>query len=118
MYKPVLKALSSERSLSEEKDEEMKFRNLREITNLEFVNKHRDFSKISDKDLDAAFLILRERCPKSWNTVLELRAKELNRKFMTLRNGNTAKFVDPDRKLVDFKIEESEAIRLMIDPKT
>jgi len=38
--------------------------------------------------------------------------------FMTLKNGDTAKFVDPDRKLVDFKIEESEAIRLMIDPKT
>ena len=65
MYKPVLKALSSESSFSEQKGEEMKSHKFREITNLEFVNKHRDFSKISDKDLDAAFLILRKRCPES-----------------------------------------------------
>ena len=49
---------------------------------------------------------------------MELRAKELNRKCTTLKNVDAAKFVDPDWKRVDFKIEESEATRLMIDPKT
>ena len=37
---------------------------------------------------------------------------------MTLKNVDAAKLVDPDWKRVDFKIEESEATRLMIDPKT
>ena len=49
---------------------------------------------------------------------MELRAKELNRKCLTLKNVDAAKFVDPDWKLVNFKIEESEATRLMIDPKS
>ena len=65
MLKGFLKVSTSKRIFSEQKFEDTKSSEFREITNLEFVNKHRDFSKISDKDLDAAFIILRERCPKS-----------------------------------------------------
>ena len=65
MHKPVLKALSSKRSFSEQKCEDIKSSELRKITNIDYVNKHRDFSKVTDKDLDMAFIILRKRCPES-----------------------------------------------------
>ena len=65
MHEGVLKVLVSKRSFSEQKFDDLKSSEFREMTNLDYVNKHRDFTKIADKDLDAAFLILRKRCPES-----------------------------------------------------
>ena len=118
MYKPLLKATASQRALLEHKGEELKSNEHCECTHLEYVNKHRDFSKIKEKDLGAVFLILKARCPKSWTNKLEIRAKELNRKFMTIKNGSSAMFIDPDRKWVESKTDEPEVHRLMTTPES
>jgi hypothetical protein len=60
-----LKVRSSVRIASEKKNEDFKFNDNCEVTNLEFVNKHRDFSTITENDLDEVFHTLRARCPKS-----------------------------------------------------
>jgi len=142
MYKEVLKAIDHQRAAPRwdgdvKEDEQRQASNLefvkehhnfsemerdvkndmeRHVTHLDFVNKHRDFSKITESDLEAVFLQLKKRCPKTWTHTLETRAKELNEKFMTLKNGNPAIFIDPDMDTVEVKTSEPEVQRLMTIP--
>ena len=52
---------------------------------MDYVNKNHDFSKFSEDDLDDAIILLRRRCPKSWNKLLEDRAKAFHKKILTMR---------------------------------
>ena len=127
MTSTVLKAIAIQRSVHAEEGEEIKVEEvgledvkseeLQEITAMEFINKHHDFSKITDEDMHAACSQLQARCPKTWTLKLETRAKELNQKFMTLRMGNPALFIDPDNKKSDEKNDQSEVERLMKIPE-
>jgi len=98
--------------------EDLKSNEHREITHHEFVNKNRDFSRITESDLDSVFRALKLRCPKSWTRELEIRARELNGKFMTLREGDASIFVDPDRKMAELKKDDGDLQRLMMVPET
>jgi ankyrin repeat protein len=129
MYKEVLRGISSQRVLPESENavvsqltspefehDDLKSDEKCEITNMNFVNEHRDFSKITENDLAEVFRILKARCPETWTNELEIRAKELNQKFMTLRNGSTTMFIDPELKL-EAKTEQTEVQRLMTAPE-
>jgi len=85
--------------------EDEKFDLSPELTNMEFVNKNRNFDKIHPSDLEELFLVLRERCHDSWKPEFEKRAKELHRNFMILRNGRSAKHIDPD---INWSTEEKD----------
>ena len=89
----------------------------KQMTIMDFVKKNRDFSKIADKDLLAVFRQLKARCPKTWTSELEIRARELNTKFMTLKMGNPVVFIDPDINRSEVKNDESEVERLMTTPE-
>ena len=117
IHKSVLNAIAVERTLAEQKIEDIKSEGRYELTHMDSVKKHRDFSKITKKDLNAVFLQLKARCPNTWTTELEIRAKELNDKFMTLRMGNTAVFIDPDLTPIEAKTDEPEIQRLMTAPE-
>ena len=112
MHKSILKAIALQK-LPEKEYEDINSDEKVEVTNMEFVNKHRDFSKISEKDLDALFLKLRIRCPETWTSEFEIRAKELHHKFMAIKTGNSAIFIDPDREFVEAKNDKSDVQRLM-----
>ena len=68
--------------------------------------------------MDAVCRQLKTRCPDTWTCELETRARELNKKFMTLKMGNPAKFMDPDMKTGEAKHDESEVERLMTTPES
>jgi len=118
MHTELLRAITHQHALPVLEGDDLKADEQRRFTNLDFVNEHRDFSKITENDLEAVFLTLRTRCPKTWTRELEIRAKELNQKFMTVRNGDTSLFIDPDVKIVEAKTNESEVRRLMTDPES
>ena len=117
MQRPLQKSIAT-REVQQKGSEDLKSNEHREVTHLEFVNKHRDFSKITENDLEAVFRALKFRCPKSWTSELEIRARELNGKFMTLRKGDASILVDPDRKTAELKKDEDELQRLMMVPET
>ena len=73
MHKSLLKGIDVQRSLPKQEAEDIKSDTEYELTNMDFVNKHRDFSKITDKDLDTVFLKLKNRCPKTWTNELQVR---------------------------------------------
>jgi len=116
MYKPVLKAAVMERNAAKLHLEEFPSEVKREYTNMDFVNEHRDFSKITESDLEALFAVLKKRCPESWTCEFAKRGRELHKKFMTLKRGSTRKFIDPDRKDLEHKDEESKVEHLMTVP--
>jgi hypothetical protein len=118
MYKPLLGALTSQRVVSEQKDDDLKSNELSAITNLDFVNSHRDFSKTTEKDLEEVFVVLRTRCTWSWTRAFEIRVKELHKKIMTLKDGSTAIFINPDKKRPEIKTTENEIQRLMTAPES
>jgi len=117
MYKPFLKSIASELSLAESKVEDVKSSDQRVFTNLEWANIHRDYTKITNGDLHKVFSNLKTRCPQTWTIQLEKRSIELHQKFMTLRNGNTAMFIDPTA-TSEVKTDESEVLRLMTVPES
>jgi len=89
-----------------------------ELTNMEFVNKNRNFDKILPSDLEELFLVLRERCHDSWKPGFEERARELHKNFMILRNGRSAKHIDPDvHWSKEGKDYESEVENLLAQPE-
>ena len=118
MHKPLLGALTSQRAVSEQSVDDLKSNEHRKITNLDFVNRHRDFSKTTENDLEAVFLVLQKRCTKSWKSAFEMRAKELHKKFTILKNGSTAMFIDPDQKHDEVKTDEYEVQKLMCVPES
>jgi len=65
-------------------------------TNMEYVNKFRDFTKTSDSDLINAFEKLRLRCSQTWNSKLESRTQDFHFKILLLKQGNTAKYIDAE----------------------
>jgi len=136
MHKPVLKAIASQRTLRKLEGEDVKHdkqgesvqtvltklegylksNEHSEITNMQWVYRNRDFQKIKDTDLEAVFRNLNARCPETWTNAFETRAKELHQKFMLLKNGSTSMFIDPERKPVESKSDETAVQRLMISP--
>jgi len=68
-------------------------------TIMDWVNKNRDLSNVSDNDLNDVFTTLSRRCKKTWNPKLEECAKELNLKVKALQKDNLAFFIDPERKV-------------------
>ena len=117
MQRPLHKSIAL-REVPQQGSEDLKSDEHCEVTHLEFVNKHRDFTKITENDLDAVFRTLKLRCPKSWTNEMEVRARELNGMFMTLRKGDASILVDPDRKTAELKNDEDELQRLMMVPET
>ena len=120
MHKPLLGALTSQRAVSEQSVDDLKSNEHSEITNLDFVNRYRNrsFSKTTENDLEAVFLVLQTRCTKSWTSAFEMRAKELHKKFTILKNGSTAMFIDPDQKHDEVKTDEYEVQKLMCVPES
>ena len=49
---------------------------------------------------------------------MKVRAKELHHKFMTLKTGNAAMFIDPDHEPVEAKNDESEVQKLLTVPES
>jgi len=93
-----------------------------ELTNMEFVNKHRNFNfniHSSELALEAVFLKLRERCgDSSWKPEFEDRARELHGKIMILEGGRPAKHIDPHGNYsTEGKDHDSEVERLMAHPE-
>jgi len=86
-------------------------------TNMDFVNEHRDFSKITKKDLKSLFAVLNKRCPETWTAELEQRAEEFHRKFMILKREETNRYIDPEQTDEDGKDTEPELKRLIIFPE-
>merc|ERR1719233_156338 len=64
---------------------------------MDFVNKFRDFQKISQDDLENAFSKLRWRCPNTWKCKLQVCARNFHKKIMTLRDGDFSEFIDPSK---------------------
>jgi len=93
MYKKVLSSL---KNLGNEQKEDSKSESFGEGTNMDFIRKHRDFSRTSQKDLESAFSALRSRCPETWNQKLEKLANELHKNVTTLKSENLTKYVDPE----------------------
>jgi len=100
---------------------------------LEFVNGNHDFTKTTQQDLEAAFDLLGKRRPTTWNSKLEARAREFNKKIMIVKQFHSEIMLlkkesnENDIHLdywgkVDypFDIDEKEntAITLMMDPET
>ena len=87
--------------------------------------KERSFRKIAEDDLEKVFALLRDRCPKTWKSVYEVRARALNKDFMTLRNSKTMEFIDPVPKYSKTAHDSNEmkdnpgntARQLMTEPK-
>jgi len=90
----------------------------RDVTNFEYVNINRDFSKTSDIDLEEAFLKLRTRCPETWTSDLEIRTRNLHEKFMALKIWGTERFIVPKSTSSDVKTDESEALTLINNPES
>jgi len=90
----------------------------KEKTNMEFVNRARNFDRINSHDLETLFGKLQERCPVTWKPEFESRSRKLHRNFMLLRNEQSAHYIDP---LVDYSAEskehESEARNLLVHPE-
>ena len=99
--------------------EDSKSMNLIEESNMDYANRTHDFSKISNDDLDAAFELLCQRCPKSWNKALEDRARAFHKKVLTLRGDeNLSDYIDPNKAIhstIDSK-NEYDAKDLIISP--
>jgi hypothetical protein len=55
----------------------------------------RNIRKISEDDLEKTFSLLKKRCPKTWKTKYEVRARALHKNIMILRNAKTVNFIDP-----------------------
>jgi len=117
MHQAMLKSMASERLLTEWKGDDLKSDDQRAITNREWVHIHRDFTKVTDSDLHEVFSKLKTRCPETWTIQLEKLSIELHRKFMTLRNGNAAMFIDPTP-TPKVKTAWSEVRRLMTIPES
>jgi len=117
MHKTVLKTIALQGMLSDQEVGDIKSEEHQEITIMDFVSKNRDFSRIKDKDMDAVCRQLKVRCSETWTIELETRAKELNKKFMTLKMGNPANFIDPDYMMSEAKNDEHEVERLMTTPE-
>ena len=88
MHRDVLKSLNIKRTADNMGVEEKKSDKFSVFTAMDYVNKHRDFSKITKADLEAVFLKLQKLCPTTWTGEYENRARELNEKFMLLKGGN------------------------------
>jgi len=117
MHKSILNAIAIERGSTNLDDKDVKSNEQHEATNMDYVNNYRDFSKITEKDLEAVFLKLRTRCYRTWTGEMEKRSKNLHRKFMTLKMGSTEMYIDPDRKFTEAKTNDLNVQRLMTDPK-
>ena len=63
---------------------------------MDFVNKFRDFSRVTQSDLIKAFDKLRLRCPSTWDLKLETCAQDFHMKFLALTEGNPEKYIDPE----------------------
>jgi len=72
-----------------------------EVTVMDWIQKHRDMSRISEADLQVLFNVLKQRCPKTWNQELEIRAKDIFEKIEILRKENVAKYLDPEREIIN-----------------
>jgi len=117
MHNEVLRAIAHQRP-STKLTGDVKEDDMDQATIVDFVNANRDFSKIKASDLEAVFLQLKKRCPKTWTHELEMRAKELNQKFMTIKKGNAWMFIDPEMNIIEAKTDESEVIRLMTNTES
>jgi len=95
MYKNVLTGITvSNVQISQIDDSKSESPNKGTI--MDFVNKHRNFSRVSIKDLGNVFDVLRSRCPKTWNLQLEDFAKDFNEKINKLRSIDSTCYIDPD----------------------
>jgi len=117
MYQSLLKATAVQRRSKRFEGEDLKSDHERVFTNMDYVAQYRDFSKITENDLVSVFLQLQNRCPTTWTSAMESRAKELHQKFLKLRMGNPSKFIDPDLKSVDAETNELDVQRLMTAPE-
>ena len=121
MYKDILKPIALMSRKQEDGDIKLEEHDIKyeekEMTIMDFVKKNRDFSMIADSDMEAVCRQLKARCPDTWTNESETRARELNKKFMALKMGNPAMFVDPDNKRSEEKNDESEIERLMTTPE-
>jgi ankyrin repeat protein len=75
----------------------------------DYLERH-DFGKISQADLDEAFVLLRKRS-SSWKLDYEKRATELHKLFMTLRGSETVGWIDPKPKFsepADLSVESKD----------
>ena len=63
MHKSVLKTITVQRAIPQKEDEDIKSEGHYEETHMDFINKHHDFSKTTQNDLNAVFLQLKTRCP-------------------------------------------------------
>jgi len=118
MHKLLIKAIEVSRGSKRLDGEDIKSDDQEEFTNMDYVIKHRDFSKTTENDLVAVFLKLKGRCPKTWTSAMEDRAKELHRNFNTLKMGNPSMFIDPDLTLVESKSNELDVQRLITAPES
>ena len=121
MYKNILKPIALVSQKQKDRDmkseeQDIKYEENKEITIMDFVKKNRDFSLIADNDMVAVCRQLKARCPNTWTSKFETRAIELNKKFMTLKMGNPARFIDTDINACEVKNDESEVERLMTTP--
>jgi len=87
-----------------------------EETCMDFVNKFRDFGKISNSDLENAFHQLRIRCPSTWNKKLEVLAKDFHQKILTIREADLVHFIDPEKHKTYEAKEQNSAKDLIISP--
>ena len=122
MYKDILKPIALSSPKQEDGDMKSEKQSInheesKQMTIMDFVKKNRDFSMIAEKDMVEVCRQLKARCPETWTSELESRARELNKKFMTLKMGNPAMFIDPDIKRSEVKNDDSEAERLMTTPE-
>ena len=78
-----------------------------EEVKVEQTTKEHHLEKIADTDLEAAFDLLRRRCPDSWTPAYEDRANELHKMFMLLRKFDTVDYIDP---MAKFEKQENQPI--------
>jgi len=116
MYSDVLKSINIKHTADDMGVEEKKSDERRVYTAMDFVNKHRDFSKITKADLELVFIKLQKLCPETWTREYENRVRELNEKFMLLKGGNAWKYIDADLD-DEYKDNDSEVLQLMASPE-
>merc|ERR1712060_373581 len=103
-----------------------------DMTAAQFMETYRDFSKTSVQDLEAAFEILWNRCPETWSSKLEIRAREFNKNINRIkqfhaevvlpRHKNSMDHIDVEydemESEADSDEKENTATNLIVKPET